>query len=115
MPVIPMSDRSQMRSMSLSMLNLDALEVGLPAPDLGEGNPGDLVRLKDGRIVLIYGVRSEGRDRQCSLRFSDMFKSSQHPEEMRSLPKTSISQRNTPHTQPLSPKRGEGSKAKECE
>jgi hypothetical protein len=31
--------------------------VGRPAPDLGEGNPASLIRLKDGRLCLTYGVR----------------------------------------------------------
>jgi photosystem II stability/assembly factor-like uncharacterized protein len=30
-----------------------------PAPDLGEGNPASLIRLKDGRICLTYGYRAE--------------------------------------------------------
>lgn len=31
---------------------------GEPAPDLGEGNPGCLVRLGDGRLALTYGYRA---------------------------------------------------------
>ena len=30
-----------------------------PVPDLGEGNPPSLIRLKDGRICLTYGYRAE--------------------------------------------------------
>lgn len=30
-----------------------------PAPDLGEGNPPSLIRLKDGRLCLTYGVRAK--------------------------------------------------------
>ncbi len=32
--------------------------LSTPAPDTGEGNPPSLVRLADGRICLVYGVRS---------------------------------------------------------
>jgi len=31
---------------------------GEPAPDLGEGNPPSLLRLRDGRVCLVYGVRA---------------------------------------------------------
>jgi hypothetical protein len=31
--------------------------LNTPEPDTGEGNPSSLVRLKDGRLVMIYGVR----------------------------------------------------------
>ncbi|MEQ6118136.1 sialidase family protein [Reichenbachiella sp. MALMAid0571] len=30
-----------------------------PVPDLGEGNPPSLIKLKDGRLCLTYGVRAE--------------------------------------------------------
>ena len=30
----------------------------VPAPDLGEGNPASLIRLKDGRLCLTYGYRA---------------------------------------------------------
>ena len=30
----------------------------VPAPDLGEGNPPSLIRLKDGRLCLTYGYRA---------------------------------------------------------
>ncbi|MBS0264939.1 MAG: exo-alpha-sialidase [Planctomycetes bacterium] len=30
-----------------------------PVPDTGEGNPPDLIRLKDGRLCLTYGVRAK--------------------------------------------------------
>lgn len=30
----------------------------VPAPDLGEGNPGSLTRLADGRVCLTYGHRA---------------------------------------------------------
>jgi hypothetical protein len=32
-------------------------DLNRPAPDLGEGNPPALLRLRDGRLALIYGVR----------------------------------------------------------
>ena len=32
--------------------------LGTPEPDTGEGNPPSLVRLPDGRLCLIYGVRA---------------------------------------------------------
>jgi hypothetical protein len=35
--------------------------AGVPAPDLGEGNPPSMVRLSDGRLCLTYGVRAERR------------------------------------------------------
>jgi predicted neuraminidase len=31
---------------------------GMPAPDLGEGNPASLIRLADGRLCLTYGYRA---------------------------------------------------------
>lgn len=31
----------------------------IPAPDLGEGNPASLIRLRDGRLCLTYGHRAE--------------------------------------------------------
>ena len=31
----------------------------VPAPDLGEGNPPSLIRLRDGRLCLTYGYRAE--------------------------------------------------------
>jgi len=31
---------------------------GVPAPDLGEGNPASLIRLSDGRLCLTYGYRA---------------------------------------------------------
>jgi len=31
---------------------------GVPAPDLGEGNPASLIRLQDGRLCLTYGYRA---------------------------------------------------------
>ncbi len=31
---------------------------GVPAPDLGEGNPASLIRLADGRLCLTYGYRA---------------------------------------------------------
>ncbi len=44
------------RSMDLGQnWKLDAI----PAPDLGEGNPASMIRMKDGRIALTYGVRAE--------------------------------------------------------
>ena len=33
--------------------------VGRPVPDTGRGNPPDLLRLQDGRLVLVYGYRAE--------------------------------------------------------
>ena len=30
----------------------------VPAPDLGEGNPPSMIRLKDGRVCLTYGYRA---------------------------------------------------------
>ena len=33
--------------------------LSTPEPDTGEGNPPSLVRLKDGRLCLIYGVRAQ--------------------------------------------------------
>jgi hypothetical protein len=32
--------------------------LSIPEPDTGEGNPPSLVRLADGRLCLIYGVRA---------------------------------------------------------
>lgn len=32
--------------------------LGTPEPDTGEGNPPSLVRLKGGRLVLVYGIRA---------------------------------------------------------
>src|SRR5439155_8075359 len=32
--------------------------LSTPEPDTGEGNPPSLVRLRDGRLCLIYGVRA---------------------------------------------------------
>jgi hypothetical protein len=32
--------------------------VGKPVPDTGEGNPPSLLRLKDGRLSIIYGLRA---------------------------------------------------------
>ncbi|MDA1274085.1 MAG: sialidase family protein [Verrucomicrobia bacterium] len=31
----------------------------VPAPDLGEGNPSSMIRLKDGRVCLTYGFRAQ--------------------------------------------------------
>jgi hypothetical protein len=31
---------------------------GVPAPDLGEGNPASLIRLRDDRLCLTYGYRA---------------------------------------------------------
>jgi hypothetical protein len=31
--------------------------LGTPEPDTGEGNPPSLVRLQEGRLALVYGVR----------------------------------------------------------
>ncbi len=33
-------------------------EAGIPAPDLGEGNPASLITLADGRVCLTYGHRA---------------------------------------------------------
>lgn len=33
--------------------------VNRPVPDMGEGNPGTLINLKDGRICLSYGIRKQ--------------------------------------------------------
>src|SRR5262249_24766260 len=32
--------------------------VSTPEPDTGEGNPPSLVKLRDGRLALVYGVRA---------------------------------------------------------
>jgi hypothetical protein len=32
--------------------------AGLPAPDTGEGNPGAMIQLRDGRLCLTYGFRA---------------------------------------------------------
>lgn len=33
--------------------------VSRPVPDMGEGNPGSMIMLKDGRICLSYGIRKQ--------------------------------------------------------
>ncbi len=38
-----------------------------PAPDLGEGNPPSMLRLADGRVCLVYGLRAEPYEMRARL------------------------------------------------
>ena len=43
---------------------------GTPVPDTGEGNPASMIRLRDGRLCLTYGVRAAPY-RMCAKLSSD--------------------------------------------